>query len=274
MLYYVGRIRRLTFFWRNVLKKLVIVAGIVGVLLTAGCGGSGEKAAKAPEKESAAGLSPDMANGATLTGKVSFTGKKPVMREIDMSANPACQKIHPKPVPSEEVILNADGTLANVFVWVKAGVPEGKWSAPSTPAVIDQEGCIYKPRVLGVVIGQNVEFRNSDDTNHNIHPLPRLNTEWNESQPPKGEPKLKTFDREEVMVPVKCNVHPWMRTNIGVVRHPFFAVTGSDGKFTIAGLPPGSYTLEAWHERYGRQELQATVAAKDSKTVDFSFAGK
>jgi plastocyanin len=256
------------------LRKIVIAAGVIGVMLSGGCGGSSEKAAEAPKTEGTPGLVPDNANGSTVTGKVSFTGKKPVLRDIDMSANPACHKAHPKPVASEEVVVNSNGTLANAFVWVKAGVPEGKWAAPARQAVVDQEGCIYKPRVSGVVIGQQIEFRNSDDTNHNIHPLPRENTEWNESQPPKGEPKLKTFDREEIMVPVKCNIHPWMRAYIGVVRHPFFAVTGDNGTFTIAGLPPGTYTVEAWHERYGRQEAQVTVAAKDNKTVDFGFAGK
>jgi plastocyanin len=256
------------------LRNIAIAAGLFGVLLTGGCGGSGEKTAKAPESAGAPRLTPDAANGATLTGKVAFTGKKPVIRNIDMSANPACQKIHPEPVASEEVIVNGNGTLANAFVWVKSGVPEGKWAVPSKQAVVDQQGCIYTPHVSGVVVGQAIEFRNSDETNHNIHPLPRTNDEWNESQPPKGDPKVKTFDKEEVMVPVKCNIHPWMRAYIGVVRHPFFAVTGNDGAFSIAGLPPGKYTVEAWHERYGRQEAEITVAAKDTKAVDFSFAGK
>ena len=258
------------------MRKTVVAMSLLGLLMMSGCGGSSEKAGKAPETTAggAPGLTPDAANGATVSGKINFTGPKPVLRDIDMSANPACQKIHPKPVPSEEVIVNSDGTLANAFVWVKAGVPEGKWAAPSTPAVVDQQGCIYTPHVSGVVVGQPVEFRNSDDTNHNIHPLPRQNQEWNESQPPKGDPKTKTFDQEEVMVPVKCNIHPWMRAYIGVVRHPFFAVTGADGTFKIAGLPPGKYTVEAWHERFGRQETEVTVAAKDSKSVDFSFAAK
>ncbi|MGH9627878.1 MAG: carboxypeptidase regulatory-like domain-containing protein [Bryobacteraceae bacterium] len=254
--------------------KIALAGVVLGVLMTGGCGESGEKTAKTPENGEAPGMRPDLASGSTLTGKVAFTGKKPETRYLDMSATAACQEAHPKPVASEDVIVNANGTLANAFVWIKSGVPEGKWAAPSEQVVVDQEGCIYKPRVVGVVIGQEVEFRNSDNTNHNIHPLPRDNKEWNESQPPKGEPKVKTFDREEVMIPVKCNVHPWMRTNIGVVRHPFFAVTGDDGTFTIAGVPPGTYTVEAWHERFGRQEAQVTVAAKESKTVDFSFAGK
>jgi plastocyanin len=216
-------------------------------------------------------LTADVANGATLSGKVNFKGGKPVMREIDMSANPACQKAHSKPVVSQEVIVNGNDTLANAFVWVKDGVPEGKWAVPSKQAVVDQQGCVYTPHVSGVMVGQSVEFRNSDETNHNIHPLPQQNREWNESQPPKGDPKVKTFDQQEIMIPVKCNIHPWMRAYIGVVRHPFFAVTGEDGSFSIAGLPPGKYTLEAWHERYGKQDVEVTVAAKDSKTVDFTF---
>ena len=246
--------------------------GLAVALVMSGCGGgSGEPAARKTEP---AGRTPDISTGATVTGKVSYRGPKPAVREIDMSANPACAKAHPNPVPSEEVIVGADGSVANAFVWVKSGVPEGAWAAPSKPVVVDQQGCIYTPHVSGVVVGQSVEFRNSDDTNHNIHPLPRENTEWNESQPPKGEPKLKTFDREEVMVPVKCNIHPWMRAYVGVVRHPFFAVTDASGSFSIGGLPPGNYTIEAWHERFGRQEMQVSVAAKDSKPVDFSFSAK
>ena len=216
-------------------------------------------------------MTADVANGATVSGKVIFKGDKPVMREIDMSANPTCQKAHAKPVVSEEVIVNGNGTLKNAFVWVKEGVPDSKWAVPSKQAVVDQQGCIYTPHVSGVMVGQQVEFHNSDETNHNIHPLPSQNREWNESQPPKGDPKMKTFDQEEVMIPIKCNIHPWMRAYIGVVRHPFFAVTGEDGSFSIAGLPPGKYTLEAWHERYGKQDVEITVAAKDSKTADFTF---
>ena len=254
------------------MRNCLIVAGFATLLHVAGCGKSGEEA-KATSSGSTGGLKPDVANGAKIAGKVTFTGPKPELRPIDMSANPACEKAHPSPVPSEEVVVN-NGSLANVFVWVKDGVPEGKWAAPATPAVVDQQGCIYKPHVSGVVIGQTVEFRNSDDTNHNIHPLPRQNEEWNESQPPKGNPKDKTFDKEEVMIPVKCNIHPWMRAYIGAVRHPFFAVTGDDGSFSIAGLPPGKYTVEAWHERFGKQDVEVTVAAKDSKTVDFTFSDK
>lgn len=256
------------------MTKSVVTASLIALLSIGGCGKSSEQGAKSTPATDTSGLKADTANGGRVMGKVSFTGAKPQLRNIDMSANPACQKAHSGPTVSEEVIVNGNGTLSNVFVWVKAGVPEGKWATPSNEAVVDQQGCVYKPHVVGVVVGQSVEFRNSDETNHNIHPLPRENQEWNESQPPKGSPKVKTFDREEVMIPVKCNIHPWMRAYIGAVRHPFFAVTREDGTFTIAGLPAGNYTLEAWHERFGRQTAEVTVAAKDSKTVDFTFDGK
>lgn len=130
---------------------------------------------------------------------------------------------------------------------------------------------MYKPHVIGVMAGQGIEIKNDDATNHNIHPLPKINQEWNESQPPKGDPKTKSFAREEVMIPVKCNVHPWMRAYIGVVSHPFFAVTGEDGTYTIKGLPAGTYTLEVWQEKYGTKDVQVTVAPKQSATQDFTI---
>ncbi|MBC7925563.1 MAG: carboxypeptidase regulatory-like domain-containing protein [Bryobacteraceae bacterium] len=254
------------------MREIVTTFGVLVLFTTAGCGRSAEEAKNAPGAASRPGLALDFTTSASLTGKVNFSGPKPVVRNVDMSANPACLKAHPDPVASEAVIVNGNGTLANAFVWVKNGVAEGEWVATTKQVVIDQVGCVYKPHVSGVVIGQSVEFRNSDDTNHNIHPLPQQNEEWNESQPPRGNPRVKSFNREEVMIPVKCNIHPWMRAYIGVVRHPFFAVTGDDGTFTIAGFPPGKYTVEAWHERYGTRDANVEVTAKESKAVDFAFA--
>jgi plastocyanin len=156
---------------------------------------------------------------------------------------------------------------------VKSGLPDKQWAVPASAVPIDQHGCMYEPHVIGIVAGQNIEVKNSDPINHNIHPQPSVNTEWNESQSPGEPPKMKTFARQEIMMPVKCNVHPWMRSYINVVSHPFFAVTGDDGTFTIKGLPPGTYTIEMRHEKYPAQEQQVTVGAKESKTVDFSIKG-
>ncbi len=254
------------------MKNFLFACGAITALLLTSCGSKEE--AKKEEAAPPAATAPaavDEANAATVTGKVSFTGAKPAMATIDMSANPACARAHTTPQKSEQVTVNDNGTLRYTFVWIKSGLPEKQWPTPSTPVELDQEGCMYKPHVIGVMANQGILIKNDDPTNHNIHPLPKINQEWNESQPPKGEAKTKSFAREEVMIPVKCNVHPWMRAYIGVVSHPFFAVTGDDGTFTIKGLPPGTYTLEAWHEKYGTKDQQITVGAKESKTVDFSM---
>jgi hypothetical protein len=210
-------------------------------------------------------------NAATVTGKVVFTGTKPVVRSLDMSANPACQRAHSTPAKTETAILNSNGTLRYSVVWIKSGLPNKAWPAPTEHAAIEQQGCMYKPHVLAVMTNQPIDIKNDDPTNHNIHPLPKINQEWNESQPPKGDTKTKSFPREEVAIPVKCNVHPWMRAYIAVVHHPFFAVTGEDGTFTIKNLPAGTYTLEAWHETYGTVDQQITVGANDSKTIDLTY---
>jgi plastocyanin len=261
------------------MKSYSIACGIVSALLLTGCGGPKPQSENAAPKneptKSAAGTPPsvDEANAGTISGKVSFTGAKPVMRTIDMSATPACAKEH-GPVKSEEIVVNDNGTLKYVFVWVKSGVPEKSWAAPSGPVTLDQRGCMYEPHVIGVMVDQDVKFANSDPTNHNIHPLPRINAEWNESQPPKGSELVKRFSKQEIMMPVKCNVHPWMRAYIGVVSHPFFAVTGDDGLFKIKGLPAGKYTVEAWQERYGTKDIEVTLAPKEDKVVDFSYSSK
>ena len=259
------------------MKKFLIGCGAASLLLLAGCGGS--STSEGPKKEepksaaAPAAAPTDDASAATVTGKVSFSGDKPVMKALSMDATPACARAHTTPQKSQEVMVNENGTLRNVFVWVKSGLPDKAWPAPATAVRLDQKGCMYEPHVFGVMTNQDIEIANDDPTNHNIHPQPKDNREWNESQPPKGENKKKSFARQEVMIPVKCNVHPWMRAYIGVVSHPFFAVTGDDGTFTIKGLPPGTYKVEAWHEKYGAKEMDVTVAPKDTKTADFEFKG-
>ena len=255
--------------------RIILTTAFSAALILSGCGGSEpkkEESKAAPPAAAAPAI--DEANAATVSGKVSFTGEKPKVATIDMSANPACARAHSTPAKSEEVVVNDNGTLKNVLVYVKSGLPDRQWPTPSNAVTLDQKGCMYGPHVIAVMTGQNIEIRNNDPTNHNIHPLPKINQEWNESQAPGSDPKMRTFAREEANPPiaVKCNVHPWMRSYIAVLSHPYSAVTGDDGSYTIKGLPPGTYTLTAWHEKYGAKDMPVTVAAKDTKTADFSFA--
>ena len=190
-----------------------------------------------------------------------------------MSAVPACERQHHIPAKSEVVIVNPNGTLRNTFIWIKAGLPDAHWAPPTTVARLDQNGCIYTPHVLGIMTGQTLEIDNSDPVNHNVHAEAAADEGWSESQPPRADKKLKKFEKQEVLFPVTCGVHPWMRAYIGVVAHPFFAVTGDDGSFEIQGVPPGIYTVEAVHETYGKKEMQVTVGPRERKQVEFSYAG-
>ncbi|MBZ5580793.1 MAG: carboxypeptidase regulatory-like domain-containing protein [Acidobacteriia bacterium] len=255
--------------------------GLACALALAGCGSSGGDAAgganreaEAPTTPSGPPVTPDRVNGATITGRVAFTGTAPARKIIDMSANPPCQRANAgAPAKTEEVVVNPNGTLKNAFVWVKSGLPRENWAVPGAPASLDQRGCVYAPHVLGVMAGQTVEVLNSDPTNHDVHAQAEMNQDWNRSQPVGSGALTMSFPRQEIMVPFKCNVHPWMRAYVGVVSHPFYAVTGDDGTFTITGLPPGTYTIESWHEAYGVHDQQVTVAPRESKTVDFTYKG-
>jgi plastocyanin len=208
----------------------------------------------------------DPASVATVNGTVKFDGTAPKPAKIDMSQDPGC-----KGTNAAESVVVSDGDLANVFVYVKDGLGNRTFEAPKDPVVLDQKGCQYHPHVLGVMTGQTVQIKNDDPTTHNIHPTPKDNREWNESQPPSAPALEKNFSREEIMLPVKCNQHPWMKMYVNVVKSPFFAVTDKSGKYEIKGLPPGDYTLAFVHEKLGEQEQKVTVAPKETKTVDQSF---
>lgn len=212
--------------------------------------------------------------GATITGKVKFTGTKPVMPRIDMSDEATCKAKYPSSPTAETVVLNANGTLANAFVYVKAGLPAGYQAPAATgPVVLDQNGCRYHPHVFGIRVGQTLQIKNSDGLLHNIKAKGTKNRPFNISQP-RNMTTDRTFTAAEVMVAIECNVHGWMQAYAGVLPHPFFAVSGADGSFSIKGLPPGTYTIEAWHERYGTQTATVTVAGAETKTSDFTFAAK
>jgi plastocyanin len=208
----------------------------------------------------------DPATVATVNGTVKFEGTAPKPSKIDMSQDPAC-----KGANEAENIVVAGGDLANVFVYVKDGLGNRTFDVPKDAVVLDQSGCKYHPHVLGVVAGQTVEIKNDDMTTHNIHPTPKDNREWNESQPPSSPAIEKNFAREEIMLPVKCNQHPWMKMYINVVKSPFFAVTDKSGKYEIKGLPPGDYTIAFVQEKLGEQDQKVTVGPKEAKTLDETF---
>lgn len=208
----------------------------------------------------------DPATVAAIDGTVKFNGTAPKEAKIDMSQDPGCKGMN----EAENIVVD-NGKLANVFVYVKDGLGNYTFDTPTTPVVLEQQGCRYHPHVLGVMAGQTLDIKNADPTTHNIHPTPKDNREWNESQPPSSPDIQKSFAREEIMLPVKCNQHPWMKMYINVVKSPFYAVTDKDGKYEIKGLPPGDYTLAFVQEKLGEQDEKVTVAAKETKTVDETF---
>lgn len=212
----------------------------------------------------------DSATASTITGTVNFNGSAPKAQKLDMSMDPSCKAQDAFAAPIEV----SNGHLVNAFVYVKSGLGDFRWEPPTEPATIDQNGCHYHPHVLGVMIGQPVSILNSDPTTHNVHPMPQVkgNREWNESQGPQAEPIRKTFNAQEVMIPIKCNQHPWMKMYLSVMAHPYFAVTGADGKFEIKNLPPGKYTLAVVHEKLGEQTQDITVGPKENATADFAYS--
>lgn len=204
-----------------------------------------------------------------IAGKVSFSGTTPPSQRVKLSADPKCAALHPDGLELQPVKVK-DGGLADVLVYVKA-VPAGSYSPPDEPVVLDQSGCEYHPHMVALMAGQPLRIRNSDDTLHNIHPQPTVNRPFNIGQPRKGMESTRTFETPELMIPTACEVHPWMRTNISVLAHPFFAVTREDGSYEIRGLPDGEYDVEAVHSLL--KSVTGKVSVKGGKTskLDFTF---
>jgi plastocyanin len=222
----------------------------------------------------AVAVSPGVALAASsITGTVTFVGKAPTLRPLAMEADPVCARKHSGPVPNEMLVLGGGNTMGNILVWVSKGLPAGKtWPAVQKEAVLDQQGCLYKPHVIGMMVGQPLKILNSDALAHNVHTLPKVNKPFNRAMPANLKEVTTKFDKPEPIFQVKCDVHPWMGAYIGVFPHPFYSVTSTDGKFTISGLDPGTYEITAWHERLGTQTASITVGANDKKSHDFKFA--
>ena len=221
-----------------------------------------------------AGSPPDAAaNSADVNGTVKLEGTAPKLTHINMSADPACAKSHPGGATVQDIAADANGGLENVVVFVVDGLGNKTFDPPSQPAVMEQKGCMYQPHVVAMQTNQKLEVVNDDSTIHNIHPLPLNNREWNKAQAP-GTRVDMTFAREEIAIPMKCNVHPWMRSYIAVFKHPYFAVSTENGSFDLKNLPPGNYTVQAWHEKLGTLTQKVTVGPGETKTLDLVFKAK
>jgi hypothetical protein len=242
-----------------------------------GCGGGdggadagADAGAAAADDAPAAVAAP--AGTAAISGTVSFAGAAPAGTPIDMSDEAACAEKHATAPMAYDVRVGDAGGLGDVFVYVKEGLGDHSFAAPSTPVVLDQDGCEYRPHVLGVMAGQDILIRNSDPVLHNINTQPTTNRGFNVSQPRAGMESIKSFNSAEIMIPVKCDVHGWMTAYIGVTDNPYHATTSADGSFTLSGLPAGDYVIEAWHPTLGASTMSVTVGDAETGTADFSFS--
>jgi plastocyanin len=252
-------------------RRLYRGAAAAVLALTVGLSAcSGTPQQPAPAAEPAVITNPvDPATAGTITGTIAFQGSAPAPQPIKMASDPNCPQ---QGGVTETIVVGSNGALKNVFVYVKDGLGNLRFPAPASPVVLDQKGCRYVPHVLGVQVGQPMQIVSSDPTLHNVHSMAQANREFNTGQPVPGVPHTHTFSTKEVMVPFKCDVHRWMNAWVGVLDHPFFAVTSDAGTFELKGLPPGTYTIEAWHEKLGTQTQTVTIGAKETKDVPFSFA--
>ncbi len=246
---------------------------LVAVVALAACGG-GEQAgtedqAAADAEQQGPVVPPD--SQATVSGVIRFEGSPPAAEPIDMSEEEACAAAYGEEGPMTQHVVVQDGNLANVFVYVKSD-PGLEFPTPSEAVTLDQEDCRYDPHVFGLQVGQTLRITNSDSLLHNINAQPTENRGFNISQPQAGMETTRTFGIQEVMIPVKCDVHGWMNAYLGVLPHPYHATTSGDGSFSLDALPPGTHVIEAWHERYGTQVDTVTVAAGGSAEVEFTYS--
>lgn len=253
------------------MKARLTVSALALALLAAACGQ--EAPAPVPENPNARPVDP--ATAGSIAGRITFSGTPPEPETLRMGTDAACvQGAGPNPV-SNAVLIGDEGALENVFVHIKDGLdPDYSFEVPAEEVILDQRGCVYTPRVLGIRVGQTLKVLNSDPTMHNVHALPMENLEFNKSTPVQGSSTTAVFTVPEVMVRFMCNVHGWMAAWVGVKEHPYFDVTGPDGTFTLEGVPPGTYTIEAWHEKFGTQTATVTIGEGQAETVSFTFTNQ
>ena len=243
--------------------------------IATGCSPNSRKTAPPEQVQGAAApaYQVDPLTAGSISGMIRYIGKKPLLKKIDMSGDPACVETHHGNALDESLVVSSKGGLANAFVYVKSGLEGKAFATPPTPVAIDQNGCWFRPRVLGIQTNQALQITNSDPVTHSIHPMAQINREWNHSQGAGEPPLARKFARPEFMIHVKCNIHSWMQAYIGVVDSPYFAVSGEDGSYRIGNLPPGTYTVAIWQERLGTQERQVTVAPHSNTQADVTFKG-
>ncbi|HEV8368683.1 MAG TPA: carboxypeptidase regulatory-like domain-containing protein [Pyrinomonadaceae bacterium] len=242
--------------------------GIAALLITLAWGH--QAASQNPDSPSKPLYQPT-GNEAVLEGTISINGVVPSPKKIDMSADSICVQLNKDPI-WQPILVNGD-KLQNVLVFIKKGDPLEvyRFEQPDSDVLLEHRDCEYLPHILGMRVGQRLVINNRDLTQHNTHPTPRSNPEWNQSQPANSEPLVKSFARTEVSIPFKDNQHPWERAYVAVLDHPFFAVTDAFGNFQIRGLPPGTYTLVAWHETLAQQDVEITLVPGEIRKVDFTF---
>jgi plastocyanin len=242
------------------------VIGWLGLVALLGCGDA------TPPRRDVVPTPLDLTTVGTITVTVTFEGTVPPRTQLNMRSTPACAAAHPGPVYDDTLLVH-DGRLANAVVWIKDGLGERVFASPETAVVIDQEGCLYAPRVAAAMIGQPVTFTNSDTEPHNVHGHPGVARAWNFMISRPGGSRTVYVEKPEVAIPIGCDVHPWMRAYLAVFEHPYFSITAADGIATLEQVPPGDYVVAAWHERLGVKEQAVTADPKGAVAVRFTYTG-
>lgn len=245
--------------------RLARIASLMTILAMSGCSGS-----SSPGK-SVIGTPVDSSTAGSIDIEVSYDGAVPVAKTIDMRSVPQCAAAHSAPVLDQALVVK-DGKLANAVVWIKGGLENWVFSTPPNPLVIDQKGCLYQPRVAVAMIGQTVQFKNSDPEAHNVHGRPKVVEEWNFVMSRPGATRELSFSKPEIAVAIGCDVHPWMSGYLAIVSNPYFGVTGPDGTLKLVNVPPGDYVIAAWHEKLGTREQKVTLSPRGSAKLQLDFS--